>query len=234
MTEEAATDIPVDPYSADLDFDEWVETFETAVEVATNPADDARKHALCKKWLPIKLDNATRKIYHNCDTADAVTWGELKTELKRLLVSPEEKYNWRSGRLQVTWDGKESFHALGTRVTRAVDKFEDTPRPSDYFHSFRKALPGPYQQAIDWGANAETLDEAKRHAFKYQTVLAGRKDDDSAREATSTSPGRFTGASMEEDRLRSIELALQDMSIRLENLEAAIREDREREQADSD
>ena len=225
MTERAATNIPVDPYTSDLDFDEWVGTFEMAVEVATNPADEDRKHALCKKWLPIKLDDRTKKIYHNCNTGAAVTWGDLKAELKRLLVSPEEKYNWRSGRLQVTWDGKESFHALGTRVTRAVDKFEDTPRASDYFHNFRKALPGPYQQAIDWGANAETLEEAKRLAFKYQTVLAGKEDDDSTRGATSTKSVGFIGASMDDDRLKSIELTLQGMSLRLGNIE----EDRKKE-----
>ena len=219
MTERAATNIPVDPYTADLDFDEWVETFEAAVEVATNPADVDRKHVLCKKWLPIKLDDRTRKIYNNCAKGDAVTWTALKAELKRLLVSPEEKYNWRSGRIQVVWDGKESFHALGTRVTRMVDKHEDTPRAGDYFHNFRKALPAPYQQAIDWGANAETLDEAKRLAFKYQTVLAGKEDDDSARGATATKSVGFIGAAKDDDRLKAIELTLQGMSLRLGNLE---------------
>ena len=123
MAEKAATDIPVDSYRSDLDFEEWIELFETAVEVATKPPDEPRKLALYKKWLPIKLDDQTRMIFSSCDKTQA--WKDLKEELKKLLVTPEEKYNWRSGRVQIKWDGRENFHVLATRVKRAVDKYEE-------------------------------------------------------------------------------------------------------------
>ena len=72
-------------YTADLDFNKLIETFKTAVDIVTNPADEVRKHELCKKWLPTKLDNRTKKIYNNCDRGPAVAWTALKAKLKRLL-----------------------------------------------------------------------------------------------------------------------------------------------------
>ena len=105
MAERAANNIPVEKFRPDLDdFDEWIGMFEKAVVLATNPADDDRKHELFKNWLPIKLDDATRMVHSGCSSAFSAN---LKKELKGLLVSPEEKYSWWSGRNRITWDGKE-------------------------------------------------------------------------------------------------------------------------------
>ena len=202
MAERAASNIPVEIFRPALDdFDEWIGMFESAVELATNPQSDDRKYELCMNWLPIKLDDATRMIHSNCSSE---TWIDLKTELKSLLVTPEERYNWRSGRNRIVWDGRESFHVLATRIKRSVDRHDENPRESDYFHNFRLALPGDYRQAIDWGNNAETLAEAKRLAFKCQAALSG-KDELENMGATSAKSVAFIGASMSEDRLMAIE-----------------------------
>ena len=49
MAERSVNSIAVDRYRADCeDFDSWVEMFEAAIELAHNPADDA-KEGLFKK-----------------------------------------------------------------------------------------------------------------------------------------------------------------------------------------
>ena len=45
-------------------------------------------------------------------------WGELVKELAKRFVIPQEKYEWRAGRLKITWDQNESFHVLAARVNR--------------------------------------------------------------------------------------------------------------------
>ena len=44
------------------DFDEWIELFESAVELATNKTGDTLKDQF-KKWLPLKLDKTAANIY---------------------------------------------------------------------------------------------------------------------------------------------------------------------------
>ena len=115
---------------------------------------------------------------------------------------------------------RELSHAA--RVTRAVDKYEEEPRPSDYFHHFRNALPNDYVQAIDLGANNETIDEAMRVAPRFRTAQCGKPK---------TS---FTAASMSSDRINDLECALERMSAKLENIEEKVEQLRQRlEQLDT-
>ena len=76
MAERSVNSIAVDRYRADCeDFDSWVEMFEAAIELAHNPAEDA-KEGLFKKWLPLKLDEHGRSVLKNCDMTKA--WAALK------------------------------------------------------------------------------------------------------------------------------------------------------------
>ena len=212
MEERSASNIPVDPYVPGKDFNAWVKRFEEAVQVATKVTEPGRLAALYKLWLPLKLDDHTCTLFRKCTDAE---WDRMKTELKNLMVDPQDRYEWRSGRLKVTWDGKESFHVYESRVKCAVDTYEDPPRPTDYFHVFKKGLPEKYAEAIDLGANAETIEEAKRVAIRYHTAQSNKGS-----EGKSVS---FTGASMSDDRLKAIELSLQGMSVKVDNFDSNLR-----------
>ena len=169
MAERLVNSIAVERYSADSDdFDSWVEMFEAAIELAHNPADDA-KEGLFKKWLPLKLDEHGRSVLKNCDMTK--TWAALKEDLKKLLVNPEDKYSWLARTRVITWDGKESLHSLATRVKRAVDKFDpDGPKEREYFVRFRLALPTEYRKAIDMVCGDDrdkcTIENAKAVALR--------------------------------------------------------------------
>ena len=213
--DEPTSSIPIDAFNPDIDdFQEWISLFEDAVVLATNVKKEARKKELFKTWLPLVLDERTRIIFRKCEKTE---WNELVKELAKLLVDPQEKYEWRAGRLKITWDQTESFHVLAARVTRAINKYEDEPRPSDFFHHFRNALPVDYQQAIDLGANAETLDEAMRVALRFRTAQSGK----------GKAPA-FTAASMSHDRINDLERALERMSVTLGNVEEETRQLRKR------
>ena len=225
--EKAANSIPVDTFKFNVDdFDEWIDMFENAVILATNVTEEERKKDCFKRWLPLKLDAQARSIYGNCKKT---AWDDLKSEFKQLLVDPQERYNWRAGHSNIVWDGKESFHALGTRVKRKVDKYEDARgREQEYFFQFRKALPKNYRKAIDLGSGTETLEEAKRIAFRVQMADADKDDSDPVTDdqAGSLQPGKsvsFTGASMSDDRLKSIELSLQGLTVQVGNIDNEVK-----------
>ena len=143
------------------DFDEWVELFEYAVELATNLTDEALKTQY-KKWLPLKLDKTALAVFRQCDAT--VGWDLLKATLKNLLVDPTEQYKWQSNRATVKWNGTESFQALASRVVRAVNKFDkDLPeavKARECFFRFRDSLPKPFRDAIGMGCaeNTRTLE----------------------------------------------------------------------------
>ena len=214
LGEKAATDIPVDMYTCDQDFDDWIECFEFGVTLATRVTGKARKETLFRKWLPLKLDDNSRILLGKCKEEN---WELLKAELKDLMVDPQERYEWRSGRIKVEWDGKERFHVFETRVRRKVDRLEKNPRECDYFHTFRRGLPPKYVKAIDLGVNAETIEEAKRVAMRYHTAQ-GEKE---AKDATSKTA--FTGAAMSDDRLEAIQLSLQGMKVTFDNLGSSMK-----------
>ena len=242
MTERGASYIPIEDFRPDYhDPDEWLGRFEKAVVLATNCSNEDRKKELYVAWLPMKLNDATRLMMSDAlSDATAATWATFKTQFKSLLITPQDKYNWRSGRKRITWDGQENFHSLAARVKRTIDRYGDGPSEADYYHEFRSALPRNYQQAIDLGHAAETLAEAKRIAFRCQAALAN--SDDGAG-ATGEKSVAFVGGSMSEnkprdqDRLKELEMGLQGIAIKVDNLsgemvkqakEARAREERAR------
>ena len=89
MAQERGTShIPIEDFRADYhDPDEYLDQFEKAVELATNVSDAARKKALYKSWLPMKLDDATRMILSGCD--QAADWDALKEEFKSVNIIKE-------------------------------------------------------------------------------------------------------------------------------------------------
>ena len=220
MAEKGASFIPIEDFRPDYhDPDEWLGRFEKAVVLATNCGDD-RKKELYVAWLPMKLNDATRLMMSDAlSAATAATWANLKTQFKSLLITPQDKYNWRSRRKRITWDGQENFHALAARVKRTIDRYEDSPSEADYYHEFRLALPRNYQQAIDLGHNAETLKEGKRIAFRCQAALACSDNGDGA---TGGKLAAFVGGAMSCDPLTSIERGFQEMSLKLDDLEAEV------------
>ena len=222
-TEKAAHSIPVENFRSEQDsFDDWIKLFEDAVSLATNAPDD-RKELLYKKWLPLKLDNRSRELLKNCTLA--ATWTILKKELKGFLVDPQEKYNWQTNRATQAWDGKESFHVLANKTKRLVDLYsENEEKKNEYFFRFRQALPTDYRRAIDLGCDEtkRTIDEAKKMAFRFQmSQLDSDLPANTGRLATATNVS-FTGAAMSDDRLKSVEMALQGVNVQLETMGSRI------------
>ena len=213
-----AHSLAVDRFDSDKDdFAVWVKMFEDAVNLAHNVTSPADLPPLCIKWLRLKLDENARSIYSNVKPVDpntALTWDSIKDQLTQLLINPQEKYNWQARRSTIKWDGKESFYALATRVKRNVDKFDpDCNKKQEYFFRFRIALPPDFKKAIDLGCrddSHETIDEAQRIAYRFLNT----QNDESAEEKAVA----FTGAAMSDDRLKSIELCVQSMSVSVENL----------------
>ena len=223
-TERATNQIPIEDFDQEIhDPDEYFERFDSAIELATGVTDADRKSALNKKWLPMKLNAAARMILKSCNNAAA--WDALITEFKGKLITPQDKYNWRSGKRRITWDGRESFHVLSERVKRTVDRYEDQPREKDYFYEFRQALPKNYRQAIDFGSEGvETLETAKKIALKLQAAISGSDADESS-EVVGGKSVSFVGGSMtedrrqsvSEDRLKTMEMGIQKLTVSMEN-----------------
>ena len=105
--------------------------------------------------------------------------------------------------------------------------YDNQPRESDYFHNFRLALPLKYQQAIDWESEAETLVEAKKIAFKCQAALAtGREVEGPKGAEGGGTPIPFIGATLTNERLNDLEVALQRMSVKVDNLTAELEQNK--------
>ena len=216
--EKVATSIPIEEYDPEKhDFDEYFDLVENAVGLATNTKDD-RRDELTVQWVPLKLNERTRKLWNSCKTK---LWKDRRPEFKELLRDPQDAYRWRAGHVMIVWDGKESFNEYAARVKRTVDTYEDPAKETDYYHHFRKGLPKDFIKVIDLGRNAETLDEAKRVAIRYQTALENEKTD--ATDPAGAGAGAagalaFTGASMQEDRLEAIEQGLARLSMKVDDM----------------
>ena len=225
-----ANSLAIDKFQTDKDdFNEWVGLLESAVRVAHNTNDAVELQTLYKTWLPLKLDPEGRSVYNNIDLTPAnnapLSWDQIKEQLSTLLVNPQEKYNWLSNRTILTWDGKESFHALATRVKRNVDKFDpECNKKQEYFFRFRGALPPDFRKAIDLGCrdeSHETIDEAKRIAYRFLNTL----NDDAPVVQTTVGEKQvaFTGASMSDDRLKSLEMSVQTMAIKVDGIDSRVK-----------
>ena len=174
------TSIPCDSFNSDVDhLPDYIPIFENACIVATNPSD-TKKEDTFLQWFPIKLDKRARDLFKSIVKTNK-SWATIWGELKELLIDPQERYSWKAKKSTITWDGKETFHALETRIKRAVDLFEDPAVvESEYFFRFRAALPKEYRKAIDLGCeeDARTIGNAKKCALRLQLALAD--DDDVA------------------------------------------------------
>ena len=207
------------------DLSVWVKLFEDSVKLAYRDADEAAIGELCIQWLPFKLDEEARIIHGSVTKAK---WPEIKTELRNLLVDPQEAYNWKARHATIVWDGKESLHSLATRIKRAVDKFDpDCNKVQEYFFRFRLSLPPDYRKAIDIGCteDKETIEDAKKLAGRIRLANSDQAE-------FAAAPGKavaFTGASMSDDRCRAVELGLQSMSVKVGNIESELTERKKKE-----
>ena len=191
-----ATSIPCNSFNSDVDhLPDFIPIFENACIVATNPSD-GEKESTFLQWFPLKLDKRARNLFNSIDQANK-SWAAIWAELKKLLIDPQERYNWRAKRSTIKWDGQETFHALETRVKRAVDLYEDPAVvKNEYFFRFRAALPKEYRKAIDLGCeeNARTIENAKKCALRLQLALADDDDDASSKNVA------FSGAAMADNK----------------------------------
>ena len=190
------------------DFEEWVELFECAVNLATKAPTAAEKQADYWEWLALRLDKPARAILAQAKVnvngvAQAenrtATWAELKAALTLLLVDPHEKQKWHMKYMTVKWDGIESLHAFASRVITSVNKFDKAMdlayRTREFFLRFRMGLPKqPYQDAIDMNMSFEdgTIEFAKKIALRAQLTLANAGEGEKhVNFANASMPGRY-------------------------------------------
>ena len=206
------------------DFDRWVSKFEKAVKLATNVRDDITLHYLYKEWLPLKLDDLASTYLEQID--DAEEWPAMKTQLSDLLVDPQKKLRWRARQWTITWDGKESMHALASRVTRAVDKYDrhlpQDIRDSEYFVRFRGAFKKPLMRVIDMNCpeGSQTIDTAKDAMMRY---LLANAEDDSQATGDVYKAVAFSGTNLNPDRATSLETSLASIATQMENIAVSVR-----------
>ena len=211
--------------SREDEFESWVKRFESAVKLAHNTDADADAlNKLCIEWLPLKLDKEALSVYNNVTPVAAntpLTWADIKTQLGTLLINPQDKYNWLATRRgNIVWDGKESFHALATRVKTSVDKFDpNCDKNQEYYFRFRSALTPDYRKAIDLGCREETIEEAKRVAYRF---LNATLDQATGEQPAGDKAVSFTGAAMSDDRIKTVELSVQSLGVKVENLGSQI------------
>ena len=222
-----AFSLACDKFNSEEDnFGVWVKLFEQAVTLAHNVTDEAEKKKLCLTWIGLWLDRNARAVLSQVVPADPEnpTWEETKSQLTTLLIDPHEKYNWKTGKTTIKWDGKESFHSLASRIQQNVDKFDpDCSKVQEYFCRFRMALPPDFQNAIDIGCRdekEETIDEAKRIAYRFLNIHQRNKVGASLGiTAVGQKPVAvsFSGAAMSDDRLKAMELSQQSLMVALES-----------------
>ena len=230
-----ATSIPCNSFNSDVDhLPDFIPIFENACIVATNPSDD-KKESTFLQWFPLKLDKRARNLFNSINQANK-SWAAIWAELKELLIDPQERYNWKAKKSTIKWDGKETFHALETRVKRAVDLYEDPAVvESEYFFRFRAALPKDYRKAIDLGCeeDARTIENAKKCALRLQLALADDDDDDNGPPSKKVA---FSGAAMvglSDNRVEALEKNLQELSLQMGNLCESMQKDRRDDRSSS-
>ena len=191
--EDGTSDIGVEHFKSGVDdFEEYVELFEAAVNLATRATSDAEKQQAYWEWLPLRLDKPARAILTRAkeqvqaqaqalDTPRDATWSELREALKILLIDPQEERRWHMKLMTVEWDGIESLHAFASRVIMSVNKFDkkfdEAYRTREYFLRFRMGLPkNPYQDAIDMNVSFEdgTIDKAMIIALRAQLTQSNQ------------------------------------------------------------
>ena len=206
------------------DFERWVKRFEKAVKLSTTRRDDLSLHELYKEWLPLKLDDAANTFLEQLDTA-TLEWPAIKSRMEDLLIDPHQKLKWRTKQTTIKWDGKESIHMLKARVVRDVNKYDkhmpQEVKDEEYFVRFRAAFRKTLRRVIDMNCAEErrTIDFAKDAIMRY--LMTG---DDKDEERT----GSFCGASLDPDRLSTVEDSLAAVSEQLEDITISLRAQNDR------
>ena len=227
--ERPTSSIAVDKYRSGVDdFEEYGEILERGIKVATNVRDATELGLLCKDWLPLKLDAPALAILRQAN--GAADWKDLKEELIALLVDPQEKYKWQARLTTIKWDQKESFHALASRVRRAVNKFDkDMPqafKEREYYQRFCDALPKYYRSAIHMGCapTERNIDNAKELALRAQIACAEPNGESKSVAFEDTG---FAAASMDDpsggDRVSGVERSLAAILTTVEGVAAGQR-----------
>ena len=205
------------------DFEEWVVLFEKSVMLATNAREEATLHFLYKEWLLLKLDKAARATHAKVAALD---WPELKAELARLLVDPQEKARWQAKKTTIKWDGKESFHSLASQVKRAVDKYErgmpDEFKQREYYQRFKNAFKKSMRRiiAVNCPETDRTIDKAVEIALRYHIALT--EDDDDGDGDADDKAVSFAAGAFQPDRATGLENAIAKMTTQLENMSVTL------------
>ena len=219
--EDVTLDIPSFDSNRD-DFEEWIELFENAVSLAANAGEQDNLAPLYRKWLPLMLDSAARAALKQATSAE---WNDLKEEMVELLVDPQEKAKWQAKQITIKWDGRESIHALASRVKRAVDKYErgmpEEFKEREYYQRFKNAFKKPMRKFIAYGCaeGDRTIETAKEVALRYH--IANYEDDDDEVRDVDQNKGQsnaFASSTFHPDRITGIEDQLAAISIQLEKL----------------
>ena len=214
-----AHSLACEKYKTGDDFEVWVEQFEKAVAIAHQVDDGQVKDDLCKKWISLKLDETALISYRGVDPN--LPWPGLKAKLLEVFADPQEKYDWHSGNQTIVWDGKESFHALATRIRLKVERNSlGANRAEECFFRFRGALPPKYQEAIDLGCGDQwDLEKAKQIAGRCRLAISNAQANAQAQAQAAGKTVSFTGASMSDDRIKSLEMMMQGVLLRVDNCE---------------
>ena len=228
MSDKRALSLPIRDFKTGVDdVDDYFKLFEMTIDLVqpTSGANaEADREVFLKSWFPLKLDEKGMKILNGIDITADTTWDEIKTSFKQALVDPQEEYNWHARRQAITWDGIESFLDLATRIKKSVDKYEiAAARPREYFFRFRMALPKDYRRAIDIGLTKDKrkIDEAQSIAERIRLADAEANDESQGATAASKTVS-FAGMAMTDsshDRLKTLEMAVQGMSLQVKDLQ---------------
>ena len=232
--ERPTSSIAVDKFRSGVDdFEEYGEILERGIKVATNVQDPDELGLLCKDWLRLKLDAPALAILRQANTN--ASWPNLKEELIALLVDPQERYKWQARLTTIKWDQKESFHALASRVRRAVNKFDkDMPqsfKDREYYQRFCDALPKYYRSAIHMGCkpSERNIENAKELALRAQIACSELNGESKSVTFEETS---FVAAAMNDsiniDRITSVERSLEAILSSVEDIAAGQRRLEER------
>ena len=231
MAVRGVNNLPIREYKYGMDWDEYAPEYEESVGLAHNVEPGNDRDRLCVKWLKLKMDDGAKAILAE---AKETTWDKLKKELSLLFIDQQEKYDWLANRKTIKWDGQESFHQLANRIKRAVDKYDPKgAKEQEYFLRFRLALGPEYRKAIDLGCDDFKLEEAKKIASRVRLAIS---DAESAKQEEAKSVAfagaAMVGASIDPDRLKTAEMNIQGLAVRLDGIESEKKTDGRRDSRD--
>ena len=158
-------------YGGDIDFDEWIQTFEEACKAATHPVDDATE------WLPLKLDAQTLALFRQKTVCP-----EVKEEMRKLLADPHEAFKWKANPKAFLWDGKTPLHMVAAHIKSKVEKKEkglngNSKKEADSFR-FRQVMANfpEYRSAIDLACREsnQTIEKDIRYSKAHSAIGSGR------------------------------------------------------------